>query len=212
VKHTLIILANSRKLTHRCIAGIDITTGKWVRPVSDQHDKVITWEMRNVNGQEPELLDILSIPLLSTKLDDESQPENQLLGTGKWIRLGKAKPEDVRKYLERSGPIFYNMSDRVSWDEIQKRARDGRKSLVLIECTNLKSYRTTSSRGKAQARSRFSFDRTTYDLAITDYDVEQRVLRDEEISPKCLLTISLAGKLSNTHPYCYKLVAGVIEL
>ncbi|MFP5272720.1 dual OB domain-containing protein [Coleofasciculus sp.] len=31
----IICLANSRKLDERCIAGIDLNTGKWVRPVCD---------------------------------------------------------------------------------------------------------------------------------------------------------------------------------
>ena len=31
----IICLANSWKIQERCIAGIDIDTGKWVRPVCD---------------------------------------------------------------------------------------------------------------------------------------------------------------------------------
>jgi len=30
----LLVLANSYKLGNRCVAGIDLDTGKWVRPVS----------------------------------------------------------------------------------------------------------------------------------------------------------------------------------
>ncbi|EDZ93159.1 hypothetical protein AmaxDRAFT_4043, partial [Limnospira maxima CS-328] len=34
----LICLANSRKNNDRCIAGIEISTGKWVRPVTRLDD------------------------------------------------------------------------------------------------------------------------------------------------------------------------------
>src|SRR3972149_9750952 len=119
----IIFLANSRKLSHRCLAGIDISTGKWVRPISTLADKVITWRMRNIDGEEPELLDVLNIPLSSEEMDDESQPENRLLETGKWTRVGKVKPREVRKYLEKRGPLFYNTSDRVLWDEILRTPR-----------------------------------------------------------------------------------------
>lgn len=31
----MICLANSRKIGGRCVAGIDVNTGEWVRPVRD---------------------------------------------------------------------------------------------------------------------------------------------------------------------------------
>jgi hypothetical protein len=83
---------------------------------------------------------------------------------------------------------------------------------MLIKCSDLRSYRTTSSRGNPQARATFTFDGTRYDLVITDHQAEQTIFKRQELSRRGLLTISLAGKLSDTHPYCYKLVAGVIEL
>jgi len=213
----IILLANSRKLSHRCLAGIDIVTGKWIRPVSTLTDKVITWSMRNIDGKEPELLDILNIPLSSAELDDESQPENRLIEMGKWnsakwTRVGKVKPKEVRKYLEYNGLLFYNTSDRVSWDEILRIPLKNRKSLMLIECSDLEVYKTTSSRGNPQARAIFSFDGDSYNLVITDFSAEQKVLNEQELSRRNLLTISLGMKLSDTFPYCFKLVAGVIEL
>src|SRR3990172_13053267 len=101
----IILLANSRKLSHRCLAGIDIVTGKWIRPVSTLTDKVITWAMRNIDGKEPELLDILNIPLSLAESDDESQPENRLIEKAEWTCIGRVEPRDVRKYLAQSGPI-----------------------------------------------------------------------------------------------------------
>ncbi|MBI4379223.1 MAG: hypothetical protein HY578_09020 [Nitrospinae bacterium] len=208
----IILLANSRKLSHRCLAGIDIATDKWIRPVSTRTDKVITWAMRNIHGKEPELLDILNIPLSLAESDDESQPENRLIEKGEWTRIGRFEPRNVRKYLAQSGPLFYNTSDCVLWDELIRIPTKDRQSLMLIECSDFEVHKTTSSRGKPQARAVFSFDDTLYYLVITNYNAEQKVLKGQRLSLRNLLTISLAGKLSNSHPYCYKLVAGVIEL
>ncbi len=208
----IIILANSRKLSHRCVAGISTRTGRWIRPVSDRPDRAITWRMREVDGKEPQLLDVLRIPLERTGPDEGCQPENRLLRDGKWRLRSKLQPSDVLRYCESGGHLFYNTGDCVAWDELQRLPSEARRSLQLIRCSRTIFYRTTSSRGKRQARVRFSYGRVEYDLVVTDLIAEEKVYEGTSIGSKCLLTISLAGKVSERYPYCYKLVAGVIEL
>lgn len=50
----IICLANSFKHTERCIAGIDLETGKCVRPVSDLDDGRVPKKVRLIDGKEPE--------------------------------------------------------------------------------------------------------------------------------------------------------------
>ncbi|WP_420889792.1 dual OB domain-containing protein [Fischerella thermalis] len=50
----------------RCIAGIEISTGKWIRPVTNLEFGQVPKEMCLVDGEEPKLLDILEIPLIDT--------------------------------------------------------------------------------------------------------------------------------------------------
>jgi len=47
---------------------------------------------------------------------------------------------------------------------------------------------------------------------VTDLIAEKKMYEGTSIGSECLLTISLAGKVSEQYPYCYKLAAGVIEL
>ena len=48
----LLVMANSKKLKGRCIAGIDIDTGKWVRPVSNnEHGEFYGAECSIMIGQ-----------------------------------------------------------------------------------------------------------------------------------------------------------------
>jgi len=78
----IICLANSYKHNERCIAGIDIESGAWVRLVSNRKDRAIAGTMRLINGKEPQLLDILEIPLENHGPDEGCQPENRLLKPG----------------------------------------------------------------------------------------------------------------------------------
>jgi serine/threonine protein kinase len=99
----IICLENSWKETERCISGIDIKTGKWVRPVCDDlypEDGRVSREIRLIQGREPELLDILEIPLANTGKDFGFQSENISISSGKWKLLGKASPNDLLAYYK----------------------------------------------------------------------------------------------------------------
>jgi hypothetical protein len=168
--------------------------------------------MRQIDGEEPELLDILDVPIEKTGPDEGCQPENRLMRQGAWKKIRTLQSDDVLKYCETGGLLFHNTDDCVAWEELQNLPREKKKSLQLIRCKSVEFYKTISSRGKWQARARFKYGRTTYDLAVTDSLAEQMVFSGNCIDGKYLLTISLAGKVSDSNPYCYKLVAGVIEL
>ena len=65
----IVCLANSWKLNERCIAGIDISSGNWVRPVCDSlypEDGRVPRSVRLISDKEPKVLDILEIPLADT--------------------------------------------------------------------------------------------------------------------------------------------------
>jgi len=61
MERTIIVLANSRKMTNRCIAGIDVSTKEWIRPCYESGESGIPWTVRQINGEEPQLLDIIKI-------------------------------------------------------------------------------------------------------------------------------------------------------
>jgi hypothetical protein len=60
---TIVCLANSRKLSGRCLAGKVPETGVWFRPVSARPDAAINLgERRYDDGSEPGLLDVVDVP------------------------------------------------------------------------------------------------------------------------------------------------------
>ena len=94
----IICLANSWKLKERCIAGIDIDTGKWVRPICDSlypEDGRVPESVRLVNGREPQLLDILEIPLADTGNNFGFESENLSVLKGDWHLTGRALPYEL---------------------------------------------------------------------------------------------------------------------
>ncbi len=78
----ILCLANSRKLSGRCVAGVEFTGGRpagWMRPVSTrEHQEVSEYERQYPDGSDPRPLDIIDIPLLEHRLQDYQQ-ENWLL-------------------------------------------------------------------------------------------------------------------------------------
>ena len=96
----IVCLANSRKLSGRCIAGKEIldngSPGGWVRPVSDRSsEEVSEYERQYEDGSDPSVLDVIEIPILEAR-PKTYQQENWLL--------------DPEYYWEKI--------DRISWDDL----------------------------------------------------------------------------------------------
>jgi len=210
----IVCLANSYKGGgRRCIAGIDIKTGELVRPISRGDEKAVG-NIRKVDGAEPEILDILEIPLEDSSPNEEYQPENRFLTSGRWQKIGQLHPQDLLKYCEDDNLILHNHEDYVLPELLYEKALSERKSLQLIRSVNVKFNRDLYDRRKW--RVFFQYGGKNYlDLKLTDVVLSDRLRNDEKIGPDCILTISLATpwkRDENTPERCYKMVAGVVEL
>lgn len=212
----LVILADSYRDGERCIAGIDVQTGQWVRPVSNLPKKLVTFDMRNIDGREPELLDIVQMPLENTGPDEGCQPENRLLKSGRWHKVGALSVEQVKKYCENTETLLHNDDDHIDAAYFEGIPKDQWKSLQLIKSTNILFYPTIKLSGRKGWRALFQYGQDkTIDLVVTDPRAIQRLNDGARIGDDCLLTISLTAPwIRDNTPSrdCYKLVAGVIEL
>lgn len=84
----IICLANSRKPGRRCIAGKEILPavdggaqriGGWIRPVSaGAYEAVSDSERRYQNGSDPQVLDVIDVPVPNPQPHDYQQ-ENWLI-------------------------------------------------------------------------------------------------------------------------------------
>lgn len=211
----IICLANSKKEGERCIAGVDVQTGEWIRPVSSREDGAITSEMRLIDGREPQLLDILDILLEISGPDEGFQPENRLLRNGPWKRIGRIKPEDLLEYCEKDPLILHNRLDYVPFRYFSTMPRIRWKSLQLVHNKRV-VFRSGTWRGRVRWRASFRYGRLfpRLDLRITDPVILRRLSDGEQLNSDCILAISLAmpwSPNSATAKRCYKLIAGVVE-
>jgi len=215
VKRRIIILANSIRDRARCIAGIDIQTGKWLRPVSPPDGGAVAWELRNVEGREPCLKEIVEISVQDSGPDHGCQPENRLLNHRQWVHIDIMHTEDLLRYCEDDTVILHNDRDYVEPGYFQTIPKRQWKSLQLVRPSAVQFYaKTWKGRNRWRALIRHGANKQL-DLGLTDPVLIERLNRDEETSQDCFLTISLAGPWTpdGVQPErCYKLVAGVIEL
>lgn len=209
MRRDVIILANSRKMGNRCIAGIDRETGEWVRPVYEAGDQGVPLSVRQVEGVEPGLLDIVSIPLAGDGPHRDIQPENCRILKGAWKKVGKASVQQVAKYCQRGGLILHNADRRIHIDELRLVPEKEKRSLCLVRVHV--AFSTEGTRRGKRVNAQFKHGKNEYFIPVTDFEYERRFPAYGTAEADCLLTISLGTpyKLDNC---CYKFVAGVIEL
>lgn len=203
----IICLANSYKNEGRCIAGKDVKDHKWVRPISARPDgKLCAKDYIYSNDEVPQLLDIIKIPFASAK-PTICQPENILIGKGKWQKIGTFPKSNISELCDAPGTIWFNSggkNDRVPVGDFQKDRVKG--SLYLIKPELIKVIRDK------KARAFFKYKSIEYNLVITDPAVKaefkKRVPGTYDLPVKELyLCLSLAEAFQG---FCYKLVAAII--
>jgi len=209
----IICLANSYKYNGRCIAVLN-EAGQWVRPVSSSKKRAIDKETRIIDGSEPQILDILEIPLHAHGPVESCQPENKLLKDGQWKKVGQVRPKDLLKYCEDDSVILHNNLDHVRASCFRMIPSYGWKSLKLIRNKNVVFKQDENN--KAKWRANFVNSKgTALSLRVTDPAICGWLEQGKRISKDCLLTVSMATGWSpdkRTAKRCYKFVAGVIEL
>ena len=114
----IILMAKSWKGGGYCIAGIDTTTGEWVRIVSDDATKqhaVTDEEMKYEDGTSPQILDRVRIKCTAHTPNDY-QPENYTMdSSSRWRKSGQA---DINEIIDLHpadfhGMLFYNNSKKL---------------------------------------------------------------------------------------------------
>jgi hypothetical protein len=209
MRHSLIILANSRKMRNRCIAGIDSQTGEWLRPCCGTGVEGVPWNVRQVAGVEPQLLDIIEIPLAADGPHRDIQPENRQLLEGAWKKLGTATIDQVAGYCQKSGFVLHNKDRWIHDFALRDVPESKRRSLCLVRVQTAFSTEGTY-RGK-RVNARFTHDQVEYSMPVTDSAFERRFPAYGTADAKGLLTVSL-GSPFERDGCCYKFVAGVILL
>ena len=212
----IICLANSKKMSGRCIAGKEMVNGQygqWIRPVSDRKEGEISEEEQMfADGSYPQILDIISINLLKP-LVHKYQTENHLIDnkvhwekqdTEIWDNLEQIKDEPAKLWINgHSSPNGEN--DRIPEDEASKL----KTSLFLIYVQSMKIHVYTDFY-KRKMRASFTYNKHKYNFSITDPKVESYFFKKQDGKYQMnnlYLCISISEPFKD---YCYKLVASMV--
>jgi hypothetical protein len=228
-------LAVSRREGGNCIAGIDIDSGKWIRPVNAKtHGALGDHEIVVKDGGTQKLRILKPLDVLQLRLDkyagDKVQPENWELAPASSAEAftvlrrfdGREDAVILTSYLDQGGPLLHTYSNRISADDplLMRRLRHS-LSIIRPQQLHWKIEPHAIYRNKLRIEADFRFDEYPYCLVLTDPIWEARCGRlgqgrhphstiAEEARGQILLTISLAGVPFNG--YYYKLAAGVVNL
>ncbi len=219
---TILCLANSRKLDGRCAAGKEFRDGEcgeWIRPVSKRPSEEISWsERRYESGQDPQVLDIISIPMLEPR-PDSFQVENHLIDDEYyWEKVDRANWQDVVAVVDAvPGPLWINgfstwegQNDKVP----EAQAETLTASLLLIRPDNVRIHVGREggvfAPARRKVRASFDFNGQSYLFAVTHPAIERRYLSRQDgdfAIDEAILCVSLS-KIWNG--YGFKLIAAVI--
>lgn len=218
MRKTIVCLANSYKHGGRCIAGIDIDSGAWIRLHGNSPDGALcACEYALDDGTEPRLLDVIEVEL-HYAIPTDSHPEDWRIALTRWQLVERpANPERMQRITaatDKVPTILRGYRDRMADHEV--RSKPLQSSLALI-CPNELHWWIREDHGKPKPRALFQRHHVTYNFSVTDpHWLNQLKPLPEGIYPhstfaatgtETWLTISLSEAF---HGFHYKLVAGVI--
>ena len=146
MKKTLVIFANSIKHNQYCVAGKDIVSKKWIRPVADKKGNELSYEqtkVRNPYGvfqvkvlQKVKMFFTDAMPL-------PNQPENYIVSDKLWIQEFRITRNEVKLFLDNPSALWIDKTtenDRISYNLIKSGKLTISQSLYLIYVEKIHKY------------------------------------------------------------------------
>lgn len=199
---SVLVLAKSIKHRNFCVAGKNIVTGAWVRPVGGGEGTELTPEQveyRNYYGQYS--IKPLQVVQMSFSAGAPliNQPENKIVSGVIWQQCPPFNVTELAPYLDSPNDLW-GAGYRVLYSSIEGGDTSIDQSLYLISVDNLNLFLNDNGKRKAS----FSYSGVTYQLSVTDPNFDNMLEEGKEGA--AILCISLG---ENFEGYCYKLVAGI---
>jgi hypothetical protein len=214
-RRQLVCLANSKKLSAFCVAGVDPESLEWVRPLgSGSHGAITTQEQTLDDGSRPELLDVIEVPLAEAR-PQPGQPENWRLASGAWRRIDQLNDSEARELLDKlavDDPVFGTNERAISVESVANGLVD--TSLAVVQAGDVTWTKRVWPEG-AKIRAIFRHADAIQDLPVTDPSWLANFAHDasgaypHSDDEDVYLILSLGEPMDGEH---WKLVAGVICL
>jgi hypothetical protein len=218
----IICLANSRKMKGRCVTGKDANGREWTRPVSSrEYEELSLDEIRPKGRRSLGLLDIVKIPCKAKK-PSRHQPENILIDTGSWEKVGEFEPKHLDSICDNPKSIWLigEHEDRIPVEYFDKIKSHSSLFLIKIKPSDLLlkrvDYTDINNTLKRKLRAVFLYNGKQYNFGVTDPLVENQYKNKPEgdhriFCNKIYLCIRL-GEPWYRDNCCYKFVAAMIKV
>lgn len=164
----IVVLANSRKLNGRCVAGISTRSGKWVRPVSDLPRGELKPYHYEIGNRSPEVLDVVRFGF-EKNVADPAQPENVLLDDEDWQLAGRVDPSKAYAQLQAhlsTDSVLLGSNDRYMEESVAEAGVEA--SLALVEPDGELEFIVRDFNGTRRPRVVFQLGAEQYNLPLTD--------------------------------------------
>lgn len=215
IRH-LIILAESAKYGNYCVAGVDVETGAWIRPISEKpelEDAVPIDDLKYPDDSRVELLDVVEIKFSDRAANNPIQPENFFYNEKYfWQKVGRVTLQEVidLRGFDRRDKIFYNDYRSILGANVVNIAE--RESLLLLPVENL-----FISVEEAKDHKKFFADFNYRDKKFSRFSVGDIAIRNkfaDNGAGKYFFKDSATVVFSLTNPYyknaeCYKMLAQI---
>ncbi len=210
----VICLANSYKHHGRCIAGIEVDSGQWIRPVSTFDDGRIQVENRKINAENINILDIVSMPI-----DKQQKLGYEVESYGyrdfPWTIIGNAQVVNIVRYCEDQ-LLYPEFEKSIPFHYLQQKSKI--RTLQLIEVKSI-TYHLDHQNPKKKWKAIINDSKygiSGVKISITDPIILNKLNQQESLSSHCLVCMSLSQPwpkdVTEESRRCYRLVAGTIEL
>lgn len=202
----MIIMTESSKFGGRCVAGINIENGEWVRLVTDDedtHGAVSPSNLMTADNKMCRILDVVDVPIIK-KCGNSIQPENVLMDTSKHItKVRKASIKEVLQ-IHPAEQHTYVLGNPYSFLSEQMVHNVGH-SLTLVDVDDLVINQVTTPEGKNKTKASFKYNGIEYNhVSVTDPTLYSS--EDGTEIGKAILVVSIGTPYNSKY---YKFVSGV---
>jgi hypothetical protein len=208
VKKDIVLFALSWREGGICVAGKDLKTKKWIRPVTAA-GPVPADQTAGFN-----LLDIVEIEI-GKSLPVHHQSENYALNSKTWAKKTAISKTDIQPYLD-SPANLWDTKDSKGQDSItpQEIIKAGiQRSLYLIsldEMTVSTEEKEYNGKKSKKLYGIFIYNGVNYKLRITDPHFNSLYTSPGTVVIKNPVICLSLGGVFEINGKCYKLIAGVI--
>lgn len=212
-KKRFVVMAKSSKKDNYCIAGLELETKKWIRPVSTDsniEEAIPQQSAFYYNGESIQIFDVVEVQAIEKPVNNLIQPENFYYDENvPWKKIGHAELSQIinwRGFDERQ-EIFYN-TDRVI--SLQSSSESLLWLLVKNLVVNIKIYE------RKKIYVNFDFNgKKYYRFGVGDIDLRNKFLNcpagEHFLANEAIVIFSLTNPFERDGK-CYKMAAQIFFL